>query len=78
MSEAPSETSNNARIYSKEAEIYGVVVTRMEDKGIDTVVGVTRDNIFGSTVMFDLGGISVGLLKNATFLGCTGDEEGRR
>jgi len=62
-----SEVINNAKIYSKEAEIHGVIITPMEDKGIETVIGMTRDNTFGPTVMFGLGGIFVEVLKDVTF-----------
>jgi len=62
-----SEIINNAKIYSKEAEIYGVIITPMEDKDIDTVIGMTRDNTFGPTVMFGLGGIFVEVLKDVSF-----------
>ncbi len=59
--------TNNARAYNREAELYGVIITPMEDKGIETIIGVTSDQTFGPTIMFGLGGIFVEVLKDVSF-----------
>lgn len=50
-----------------DATIDGVLVTRMAPKGIETIIGVNRDPIFGPIVMFGLGGIFTEVFKDVTF-----------
>ncbi|MEY2477234.1 MAG: hypothetical protein QOG87_2549 [Actinomycetota bacterium] len=45
----------------------GVLVSEMVSDGVETVVGVARDDLFGPTVMFGLGGVFVEVLKDVTF-----------
>ena len=45
----------------------GVLVTEMVSGGVETVVGVAQDDLFGPTVMFGLGGVFVEVLKDVTF-----------
>lgn len=45
----------------------GCMVSPMAKEGVDVVVGVTRDPIFGPVVMFGLGGVFVEVLKDVTF-----------
>ena len=49
------------------AKIEGVLVTPMAPKGIETIIGVTRDPVFGPMVMFGLGGIFTELFRDVTF-----------
>jgi acyl-CoA synthetase (NDP forming) len=62
-----AEIVANARAYNKAAEVYGVIVTPMEDEGIETIIGMTNDQTFGPTIMFGLGGIFVEVLKDVSF-----------
>jgi acyl-CoA synthetase (NDP forming) len=39
----------------------------MEDKGIETIIGMTTDQTFGPTLMFGVGGIFVEILKDVSF-----------
>jgi acyl-CoA synthetase (NDP forming) len=48
------------------ARIDGALVARMIEGGIETVIGVKRDPIFGPVVMFGLGGVYVEVLKDVT------------
>jgi acyl-CoA synthetase (NDP forming) len=50
-----------------EATIEGVMVTPMAPKGIETIIGVNRDPVFGPVVMFGLGGIFTELFQDVTF-----------
>jgi acyl-CoA synthetase (NDP forming) len=61
------EIASNARTYNRKAEIYGVMVTPMENKGVETIIGITKDQTFGPTVMFGVGGIFVEILKDVSF-----------
>ncbi len=48
-----------ARAACPRARIEGVMVSPMMDGGVETIVGVTRDPVFGPLVMFGLGGVFV-------------------
>ena len=48
-----------------DARIDGVLVARMIE-GVETVIGVKRDAVFGPVVMFGLGGVYVEVLKDVT------------
>jgi acyl-CoA synthetase (NDP forming) len=48
------------------AEVDGVLVCK-QASGIETVVGVAQDELFGPVVMFGLGGVFVEILKDVTF-----------
>jgi acetyl coenzyme A synthetase (ADP forming)-like protein len=49
------------------ADIEGVTVQRMAPEGIEAIVGVTQDPLFGPLIMFGLGGTLVELLKDVEF-----------
>lgn len=53
--------------YDADAEIEGVLVTPMAKKGVEVIVGVIRDPIFGPVLMFGLGGIFVEILEDVAF-----------
>jgi acyl-CoA synthetase (NDP forming) len=48
------------------AHVDGVLVAK-QTEGIETVVGVARDELFGPVVMFGLGGIFIEILADVTF-----------
>lgn len=56
-----------ARKYSRDAQIWGVLVQEMVPKGREVLVGVTRDPQFGPLVVFGLGGIYVEVLQDVAF-----------
>ena len=47
--------------------IEGVYVERMVAKGLEVIIGMTRDPQFGPMLMFGLGGIFVEVMKDVTF-----------
>lgn len=49
------------------ADIEGVIVSEMISDGVETVLGVINDPIFGPAVMFGLGGVFVEVLGDVTF-----------
>lgn len=49
------------------AKIEGVLVAPMAGKGVETIIGVSRDPVFGPAVMFGLGGVHVEVLKDVAF-----------
>jgi acyl-CoA synthetase (NDP forming) len=48
------------------ARVGGALVARMIEGGVETVIGVKRDPVFGPVVMFGLGGMYVEVLKDVT------------
>lgn len=49
------------------AVIKGVEITKMLEKGLETIIGATNDASFGKVVMFGLGGIYVEVMKDVSF-----------
>ena len=48
----------------REDEMVGVTIQRMVKTGVEPIVGVTQDPLFGPLIMFGLGGIHAELLKD--------------
>jgi len=48
------------------ARIEGALVARMIEGGVETVIGIKRDPVFGPVVMFGLGGVHVEVLGDVT------------
>lgn len=53
--------------YLPEVVIYGVEVQKMMPKGVELIVGMSKDVQFGPLIAFGLGGIYVNLLKDVSF-----------
>ena len=49
------------------ATVEGVLVAEQVDDGVEVVVGVSQDELFGPVVMFGLGGVLVEVLGDVTF-----------
>ena len=49
------------------ADVHGVLVQRMAPAGVEMIIGVTRDPVFGPIVMVGLGGIYVEVLRDVVF-----------
>ena len=45
----------------------GVLVCEQVEGGVETVVGVARDELFGPTIMFGIGGVFLEVLRDVTF-----------
>lgn len=56
-----------AHAYNAQANIEGVLVTPMAEKGVEVIIGMLRDPIFGPVLMFGLGGIFVEVLEDVAF-----------
>jgi acyl-CoA synthetase (NDP forming) len=67
LAAAYDEVLSNARAYKPGALIEGVLVQEMVKDGIEAILGVTNDPLFGPAVMFGLGGIFAEVLKDVAF-----------
>jgi acetyltransferase len=67
----------NVHRYLPKVVPYGIEIQKMVPKGIELIVGMTRDVQFGPLIGFGLGGIFVNLIKDVSFRlaqGLTGAE----
>ena len=58
---------SNARAYKADARIDGVFAVQMAKKGVEIILGATRDPKFGPMIMFGLGGVFVETFKDVSF-----------
>ncbi|MEM9682152.1 MAG: acetate--CoA ligase family protein [Pseudomonadota bacterium] len=65
--EAHDLLRERARASAPKAHVDGVLVAPMAPKGIEAIVGVQNDPLFGPMVMFGLGGVFVEVFKDVTF-----------
>jgi acetyltransferase len=61
------EIMSNALAYKPDADIRGVLVSPMEKKGLEIIIGTKVDDQFGPVIMYGLGGIMVEIMKDVTF-----------
>ncbi|MEW5785385.1 MAG: acetate--CoA ligase family protein [Bacillota bacterium] len=54
----------NAGRYNPDARIEGVLVQEMLKPGLEVIIGMKQDPVFGPTVLFGLGGVFVEVLKD--------------
>ncbi|MBV8160865.1 MAG: acetate--CoA ligase family protein [Acidimicrobiia bacterium] len=76
----PEEARKVFKKFMKEApDADGVIVSELVSGGVETVVGVSQDDLFGPVVMFGLGGVFVEVLGDVTFrVPPFGKDEARR
>ena len=67
VSDAFDVVTQRARSAQPGARIEGVLVSQMAGAGLETILGVHQDPVFGPMMMFGLGGISVELFKDVAF-----------
>jgi len=68
-----------ARMAAPTARIEGVLVARQLKGGVECILGIHRDPVFGPIAMFGLGGIFVEVLKDVVFRRCPfGEDEAER
>jgi len=65
---SPEEAKKLYKKFMKAApEADGVIVSELVSGGVETVVGISQDELFGPVVMLGLGGVFVEVLKDVTF-----------
>ncbi len=68
--EAYDAILGSVRAHEPEAEIKGFVIAKMAGEGVETIVGLKRDVVFGPVVLFGMGGIFVEIYKDVTLRVC--------
>ncbi len=67
---AYDEIVANAARHAPDARVAGVLVTPMVSGGVECVIGVTRDPVFGPVAMVGLGGVFVEILRDVCLRLC--------
>lgn len=62
-----------ARLAAPQARIEGVLVARQLSGGVECILGIQRDPVFGPVAMFGLGGIFVEIMKDVVLRRCPFD-----
>ena len=63
---AYNEIIKNVKENNPNAEIEGVLVQELIKNGIEVIAGMSKDSLFGPTILFGIGGIFVELLKDVS------------
>lgn len=61
---------DRARAHAPTARIEGVLVAKQLKGGVECILGIHRDPVFGPIAMFGLGGVFVEVLKDVVFRRC--------
>jgi acetyltransferase len=65
--QAASDVLNNARRARPDADIAGVLACEMISGGLEVIVGVVNDPVFGPVVALGMGGVHAEVLRDVTF-----------
>ena len=67
VDKAITEMRSSVKASQPDAKIEGVSVQAMARKGVEVIIGMSKDPQFGPVLMFGLGGVLVELLKDVSF-----------
>lgn len=67
VAKAYDEIMASVKKNEPDARIDGVAVQQMAEKGVEVIIGMSKDNTFGPVIMFGLGGIMVEVMKDVSF-----------
>ena len=67
LRDAYEQIMKNARRYRPDAAVDGVLIQEMVTGGVEAILGILNDPLFGPSVMFGLGGIFTEVLRDVSF-----------
>ena len=67
LQQAWDEILGNVRQHAPQARIDGLLVQAMAGAGVEVILGITNDPLFGLALMFGLGGIHAEVLRDVSF-----------
>lgn len=67
LSESYDNMMKTVKERCPDAEIEGVMIQKMMDKGVEVVIGAIKNPQFGPVVMFGMGGIYIEVFKDVAF-----------
>jgi acetyltransferase len=70
LRQAYAEIMRNANRHAPKAEILGVLVQEMVQGGIEVIVGLSQDPLFGPVLLLGMGGIFVELYQDTALRAC--------
>jgi acetyltransferase len=70
LREAYAEITRNAQRHAPTAQVLGVLVQEMVHGGIETIVGLSQDPLFGPVLLFGMGGIYTELYQDVALRAC--------
>jgi acetate---CoA ligase (ADP-forming) len=70
LRQAYTEIMHNAERHAPNAQVLGVLVQEMVRGGIEAIVGLSRDPLFGPVLLFGMGGIFVELYQDVALRAC--------
>jgi acyl-CoA synthetase (NDP forming) len=70
LRQAYTEIMHNAERHTSNAQVLGVLVQEMVRGGIEAIVGLSQDPLFGPVLLFGMGGIFVELYQDVALRAC--------
>jgi acetyltransferase len=70
LRQAYTEIMRNAERHAPQAQVLGVLVQEMVRGGIEAIVGLSQDALFGPVLLFGMGGIFVELYQDVALRAC--------
>jgi acyl-CoA synthetase (NDP forming) len=70
LRQAYTEIIRNAERHAPQAQVLGVLVQEMVQGGIEAIVGLSQDPLFGPVLLFGMGGIFVELYQDVALRAC--------
>lgn len=67
LKDAYEKITRNIKEKAPYARIIGFLLQKMIPEGLETIIGATKDAIFGHVIMFGLGGVFVEALQDVSF-----------